>query len=248
LLSSKPKLTPADLGWDLHSHLIPGVDDGVEDEEEAISCMEALRALGYRGAVTTPHIRPGMFENEEGDLRGRLERMRAVAAEHVPDFGLALAAEYWFDDQLMRRIEEGPEGLLGFGPQGRLLLVEFPSASAPFGLDRFVEASRASGFQPIIAHPERYAFLRGRDGRKRLAGWRAEGALAQINVGALGGQFGPGTKAAARGFHKHGLVDLIGTDMHRARQSKALERGWRWFGRHPGAFDTAQQFALTAAP
>ena len=238
---------PGDVGWDLHSHLVPGVDDGVADAAEAVECARQLRELGYGGAVTTPHIRPGHFDNEETQLRAAFEDLRPEVERSVPGFSMALAAEYFFDGRLIERLEAAPDGLLTFGPRRSLLLVELPTETEPFGLDRMLAAAREAGLGVVLAHPERYRFLRDRAGAGRLAAWRREGLLVQVNVGAYGGMFGAAIAHAARRFHRAGLVDLVGTDLHRPEQMQGIRAGWRWLGRRGRGFDAATQFSITTA-
>lgn len=238
--------SPDSVGLDVHSHLVPEVDDGVEDVEEAAECIRGLREFGYRGAVVTPHIRPGMFDNDEAALAAAFERLRGSLGEALGGFELRLAAEYWFDERLLERIEEEPDRLLGFGSGGRLLLVEFSTLGEPVGVERLFEACRHHGLRPVIAHVERYRGLAGSaPGRERLQRWRENGILLQISVGSFVERGDRQRRTIARQLLKRGMVDLLGTDLHRQAELGTIDAGWRWLRRRRRiAFDPVQQEGL----
>ncbi|MCC5830239.1 MAG: hypothetical protein JJU36_12405 [Phycisphaeraceae bacterium] len=218
--------SPADLAIDVHCHLLPRVDDGAKNDDEAVECVHALADMGYRGSVLTPHIAYRSFRGKEDDLRVRFEKFRSRVHDRLPDdYRLALGAEYMLDDIFMDRLYRSPEKLLTFGPDRGVILLELPRSFAPPFLDQVLRDLSLMGVVPVLAHIERYtyAFL---DEGADLRRWRESGALLQVNVGAFAGSFGDGCRSAAVTCWERGWIDLLGTDLHAASSLKSIKDGW----------------------
>ena len=210
---------------DVHSHLVPGVDDGVESVEEALASLATLRAEGVTGLVTTPHLLvPRLTSDAAIDRELELHRDAfdelAVAAAHrtdLPAFGLG--QEIWAPDAAsLRRVASRTDiGLAGT----RWMLVEFGFDLQGTHED-VVRAAVAAGRGIIVAHPERYRYLDGTDPVELMRRWRGLGALLQVNVGSFGGYYqgsNPGSMRLAWEMVAHGLVDLVSTDHHGFRRT-----------------------------
>ena len=214
---ARGKPAPPDLGWDFHCHLVPGVDDGVRDIDEALRTVEALRAQGYRGAVVTPHIYGGVFDNTAQGLRERFEVLQAAVHERCGSgFGLQLAAEYHANDLLFELVER--DELLATPIAGeRCVLVEFPYLmEAPRGLDALA-AVRAAGYRPVLAHVERYRYVQAQP-EAWLQRLRQADVWVQCNIGSLAGMYGQGPQTLARSLLAAGAADLWSSDVHRPQQ------------------------------
>lgn len=243
---SRSSQLSAEALWDVHCHLLPAVDDGVEDNAESLRCIEGLAAMGYCGAVLTPHIYPEVFDNDEGELRRRFEAFRAWLGERRPAFGVQLGAEYFCDDTLGRRIRGG--GVLTFGQRQPCILIELPVMVMPGSLESALQACRKEGLTPVIAHVERYTYTRGRQGLALLRGWREGGAALQVNLGALVGQQGFEVRRHSRRLLKQRVVDLLGTDLHQPRSLERIEKAWQWLaGRSFASATLARHQAVTQA-
>ena len=202
--------------WDFHCHLLPAVDDGLRSLEEARAAIKGLLALGYQGAVLTPHIYPGVYDNTSDRLR---DAFQALRQEIEGDFSLHLAAEYFADEALLTAIERNDILYLELGNQ-KIVLVEFPTLMpSPAGMDVLLQLRRA-GYQPVLAHVERYRYVQ-REQSLWLSRLERTGAWLQCDIGSLAGQYGPNPQVFARSLLDQELPTLWGTDLHRVAQ---LER------------------------
>lgn len=208
-------MTPT-LGWDLHAHLLPGVDDGVRTVEDAIEAIRALQALGYRGSVLTPHVYHGLYPNTRATLEPALATLRAALAEAAIEHELHMAAEYFADEHLIELVEREP--LLSFGAESApMVLIEYPYASEPLLWADALSALLRKGYTPVLAHIERYRFVT-QSPDVWLDRFAQFGVKIQCNVGSLVGQYGPHACEFARRMRDSGLPSFWGTDLHRAKQ------------------------------
>jgi protein-tyrosine phosphatase len=231
-LRRRSDLTPQSVRFDLHSHLIPGVDDGVRDEEEALGAIAALVALGYHGAVTTPHIHQDVFPNREANLLDAFAAFEPRVRERFPSFRFQMAAEYYVDNALMDRLDREPKTLLRFGAARTFMLIEFPMITLPTFTEDCLIACQRLGITPIIAHPERYADVQLDRTHERVRHWRNHGALIQVNLGSIVGQYESAARTTARALGDAGLVDFVGSDLHRPIQARQYTApAWKALGR-----------------
>ncbi|MEO8090450.1 MAG: CpsB/CapC family capsule biosynthesis tyrosine phosphatase [Gemmatimonadales bacterium] len=210
---------------DLHSHLVPGVDDGTVNVAESIAALAGLYREGVRVVVTTPHLLVPYLDGEAAIDR-ELERHRrafdelsAAWAGHDALPSIALGQEILAPDAIAARriVGRSDVGLAG----GRFLLVEFGFELQGSHND-VVREVRESGRQIIVAHPERYHYLDGHNPLEVMRTWQELGALLQVNVGSLTGHYNrssPGSERLAWKMIEQGLVDLLATDHHGPRRS-----------------------------
>jgi protein-tyrosine phosphatase len=198
---------------DLHSHLVPGVDDGSRTMEEAVSGIRALQEAGIRTIVTTPHLDGSLtrdlelFQARLHEVGESFERMYREVREVLPDVDLRLAYEVMLDvpdpDLSDPRLHLS---------DASFALVEWPGLRVPPSTDLVLERLVESGVKPILAHPERY---RGMDKEALVPGeWRAKGALLQVNYGSVAGRYGETPRRRAITFLERGWVDLMASDFH----------------------------------
>lgn len=196
------------LGVDIHSHLVPGVDDGAQNIEQSLQLVEGLYRLGFRTLITTPHIRPEYFPNTPAALLERFAGLQQAVADKYPDLFLACAAEYFVDYEFLEYMEAEP--LLTFS--GNKVLIELSTISAPLNLEQILFSLRLKGLQPILAHPERYGYFDMKD-FERI---RELGCEFQINLLSLVNHYGTETRQRAEKLIEGGMIDFFGTDCHRA--------------------------------
>ncbi len=195
---------------DIHSHLVPGVDDGVSTPEQALDCLQQLAAGGIRHVITTPHVSQDWYPNTRDTLLTGLTSLRQLVADHQLPLTIDMAAEYLVDDLFLDLLHA--DQLLSFGPE-RYVLFETGWASAPHFLNEILFHLLAQGYQPVLAHPERYTYYH--DQLKTLDELRSKGCLFQLNWGSLTGRYGRRVKTQAQRLLRQKWVDFIGSDAHR---------------------------------
>lgn len=214
---SKPLISDFSiLGTDIHSHLVPGVDDGSDSLASSFHMIKGLIELGYNKIITTPHIRPGYFPNTPKTILTGFTKLKNAVAEAGLAITLDCACEYFVDYEFKEVLEE--EELLTFN--GNHLLMEISTFQAPPNLYDIIFQMRIKGYQPIIAHPERYVYF-GVDEFRKLKDF---GCMLQVNTMSLTGHYGKPVKDLAVKLVKADLVDLLGTDMHNARHLEVLKK------------------------
>lgn len=204
--------------YDLHSHLLWGVDDGCRTAEQTVEVVGELKELGFRGACLTPHIIYGLYGNntEEG-LRARMEEM-----PQLEDFELMLGAEYYLDEKFADHLTS-QEPLLTLG--GEWLLVEYGIRSPRIThLNELFEASLA-GNNIIIAHPERYAFVTESRDLGVLDQLTSRNYALQLNLLSLTGYYGDRVKSVAEKLLLSGSYTFVGSDVHSMVYIRALREG-----------------------
>ena len=207
------RAAPVDRGWDFHCHLIPGVDDGVRTLEEARETIAALKALGFRGGVVTPHIYAGVYDNTAQSLR---EAFADFQQQIGDDYGLILGAEYHTTEAFFDLIAAG-DLLHVLLPDRRLVLVEFPYLMpSPYGMEALDAVTRA-GYQPVLAHVERYRYIQA-DPETWLADLARRDVWLQCNIGSLAGMYGERPRRMAQRLLDQGGPALWGSDVHRPMQ------------------------------
>lgn len=209
-------------GWiDLHCHWVANIDDGVRSVEAGVELLRGLRRAGFETVVATPHMRPGMFDNDRDALAEAFEAMRPHLGGHdLP--AVHLASEHFLDDVIFARLLRG-EGLPypGVGPGGRRsVLVELPPQHFPPRLEhRFFDLGRV-GLRPILAHPERYQPV-WRDDRC-LDPLLDAGACLLLDVCALVGKYGRASKKAAEALLDDEAYEAACSDAHRPEDADVV--------------------------
>ena len=193
---------------DCHCHLLPSVDDGVQKVEESLYILARWESLGMSEVWLTPHIMEDI-PNRPDELRRHFERFTASYNGHIR---LHLAAEHMMDGPFLERLEAGD--LLPVGKDGKRLLVETSYYIPPMNMDGIIDEVKRKGYEPVLAHPERYQYMDAGDYRH----WKEKGVLLQLNVPSLAGAYGQEVQAKARKLLDRGMYDCCGTDTHSAEQ------------------------------
>ena len=212
-LFKKEKLPPLSVG--LHSHLIPGIDDGCKTTEQSIEILRQLEESGIQKVVTTPHIAMEFYPNTPEIIRKGLVKMQKAIKEANLSITLEAAAEYYLDQHFLSALRENDE-MLTFGDN--FLLFETPFLSKPPFFDDAIFEMKARGLQPVFAHPERYQYIG--ENPELLTQLKQKEILLQLNAGSLAGAYTPAIKKMAHFMIRNNLVDFLGSDIHHERHLK----------------------------
>lgn len=190
---------------DWHSHILPGVDDGVKTMEESLQILSEYEAAGFKKVWLTPHIMED-YPNETSALKKRFEELKGNWHGNLE---IALAAENMLDNLFEQRLEKND--FLPIGNNKDHLLVETSYYTPPYGMEDMLEKARKNGYHLILAHPERYRYMEEKDYIKL----KEDGVLFQMNLLSLTGFYGETAKKKAQWLISNNFIDLIGTDIHK---------------------------------
>lgn len=190
---------------DWHSHILPGVDDGVQTMDESLQILAEYERLGVKEVWLTPHIMEDIPNTTE-KLRDRFAELKAAYQGSVL---LHLASENMLDNLFEERLEKND--LLPVGKDGKHLLIETSYFNPPMGLSNILLRIKAKGYYPVLAHPERYLYMNEND-YQRLKSMNIQ---FQLNQFSLFGLYGKEVQGRAKMLQKQGMYECIGTDLHR---------------------------------
>lgn len=203
---------------DIHCHIIPGVDDGSPDAETSAALLTQMRELGFQRVFASPHVTQDTFENTPETLAGPTEELRSEIQRQGLDIELHRHAEYRLDDFFLRQLKAG-----NLTPMpGEYLLVENSFSQEPYDMDTVIFDLKMEGFNPILAHPERYIYY-AKGNPQRYRDLHDSGLMFQINLLSLAGRYGRTIRSVALELLENGMVDFIGTDIHRESHVKLLQ-------------------------
>ncbi len=205
------------LGADMHSHLLPALDDGLKTMEETVEYVRQLHEAGYKKLICTPHIISDIHPNSPQTILPRLEEVRQALQENNIPMEIEAAAEYMVDMDFEETIRN-EQPLLTFGENYILIEMSFVAPSP--NIETVIFELCIKGLQPIMAHPERYIYYHDSfDKYQRLIDL---GCLLQVNLLSLAGYYGNYPKKAAERMIKNNMIQFAGTDMHHERHKEAL--------------------------
>jgi protein-tyrosine phosphatase len=203
--------TPVDLGLlntDVHSHLVPAIDDGSKSVDDSINMITQLHLLGYKKLITTPHIMGDGYRNTPDSILGGLEKVKSALLDNQLSVEMAGAAEYYLDYDFERKLDN--EKLLTFGKN--YLLFEISYMNPPDNLYHVIFKMQTLGYKPVLAHPERYNFW-----HKEFDKYEAfidKGVLLQMNINSLSGYYSIPTKKVAEQMIDKNMISFVGSDCH----------------------------------
>jgi len=202
---------------DMHSHFLPGIDDGSPNLETSLELIRRMMKLGYKKFITTPHIMWEMYKNTPEIINEKLELLRSALKTAGMDVEINAAAEYFLDDHVEKLLNQ-KQKLLTL--HDNLVLVEFSLASQPFNVKDVLFEMTMQGYQPVIAHPERYVYFeQAKDFYDEL---KDAGYYFQLNINSLSGYYGRSANTLAQYLIKKGYYNLLGSDVHHFRHIEAL--------------------------
>ncbi|MFD2185444.1 tyrosine-protein phosphatase [Aquimarina celericrescens] len=215
------KIIPYDY-VDIHSHLLPGIDDGVKTIYQSAYILEQFEKWGIKKVITTPHVMQQIWPNSSDLITGNLKKLQTV----LPVLGISkidvhASAEYMMDDLFYERIKK--DDILPL--HENYILVEMSTFSPPINLSEILFEIKVAGYTPILAHPERYSFYYQND-LKKFDELKQSGFLFQLNILSLSGHYGDKVKAVAKKLVDQNYIDFTGTDIHNYHHLEVLEKGF----------------------
>ncbi len=218
---AKRKMTHS-LDWlyaDLHSHLLPGIDDGAADIGITLELIRGFAQMGYQKIITTPHVLWEMYPNTSDIIIQKAEQVKeALLKEGIP-MEFSAAAEYYMDDHFTEILNQ-KQPLLTI--KDKLVLVEFSMVTAPLDLKETLFELQMQGYEPVIAHPERYIYLKG---NKLFFEELCDiGCHFQLNLLSLTGYYGRSVQDLAEYLMRNDMYTFAGTDLHNEKHLQLLQR------------------------
>ena len=205
---------------DIHSHLIPGIDDGAKDMERSIELILELKEMGYKKLITTPHV-SDMFPNSTKTILNGYQALTSELKKKEIDIKLEVAAEYYADDNFEKLLQK--KDILTFGGDKKYLLFELSYFTRPQELESLIQDIKLAGYTPVLAHPERYTYFHhNTEEYKELK--TSTGVMFQINLNSIIGYYSDDVASVVKKLITTGLVDFIGSDAHHKRHTKYLKK------------------------
>lgn len=205
------------LSQDIHSHILPGIDDGSPNVETSLQLLRSLSDAGIRKFICTPHIISDMYRNTPETINAALAILKKAVAGAGMEIELSAAAEYMLDDHFMELLRK-KERLLTL--RNNYILTELSYSTAPNNIEQISFEINTSNYHPLMAHPERYPYYhKNYDAYYRL---KELGFSLQVNLLSLTGYYGKQVAKAAKFILEKDLVDFVGTDLHHFNHLKML--------------------------
>jgi tyrosine-protein phosphatase YwqE len=205
-------------GTDIHSHLIPGIDDGSKSIEESLQYIRALQELGFHKIITTPHVMADSYRNTREIIMQGLEELREAVRQAGITVELEAAAEYYFDENFFQAVENND--LMTFG--NKYVLFEISFMNPPENIMQVIFDLQVKGYKPLLAHPERYPFWQQKFSEYHKL--KEAGALFQLNINSLCGYYNNKVKKIAERLIDENMIDFIGSDLHGQRHLDAMRK------------------------
>jgi protein-tyrosine phosphatase len=203
---------------DMHSHLIPGIDDGVKDLSSALTIIKYLQSLGYKKIITTPHIMADIYKNTPEIILSEIEFLKKVVKDEGIDIEIEAAAEYLLDESFKENIQKNNFLTL----KDSYVLVELPYFMVPPDFYENIFDLQINNYKVIIAHPERYSYWH--DDFSKLEDLKIRDVLFQINILSLSGYYSNQVKKVAERLIHHDMVEFAGSDLHNVQQLEFMRK------------------------
>ena len=200
------------LGIDLHSHLIPGIDDGAKTLEDSLFLIKGMRELGFKKIITSPHIMSGGYNNTPEIILSGRDKVREAIKEQGIDVEFDAWAEYYLDETILPKIEK--RNLMTMGDN--YVLVELSYLMKSFNTTTYFYNLITNGYKVVLAHPERYPYYH-EESLDEYSSLKDQGIFFQVNIASLTGTYGQGARSMAEKMIDNNMVDFIATDLHNAR-------------------------------
>ncbi|MCW5906977.1 MAG: histidinol phosphatase [Chitinophagales bacterium] len=206
------------LGVDMHSHLIPGIDDGSKSMDDTLYMLRVLEELGYRKVITSPHVVSDGYNNSTVTILSGRDKIRQAIKENNIALEFDAVAEYYVDETLLPKIEQ--KDILTFGKG--YVLVELSYLNKPNNAGEIFYKLQVAGYKIVLAHPERYPYYH-ESSFAQYESLKDRNLLFQINIMSLIGKYGKDAQYTAERMIDKGMVDMIGLDLHTVKQLESIK-------------------------
>ncbi len=204
---------------DIHSHLLPGIDDGAKDIDYSLSLISKMASYGIKNFITTPHILGDLYPNSSKTIKSKLDELKyAISNNNLKDINIDMAAEYMMDEKFLQRL--AVDDILTL--KDNFVLVEMSYFNAPYSLYDILFEIQIKGYKPVLAHPERYNFYH--NDFQNYYKLKKKGCLFQLNLLSLTRQYGKSVERTANQLIKENLYDFVGTDTHHHHHLNLLSK------------------------
>jgi len=207
---------------DMHSHLLPGIDDGSTDVQNSDLLIKGLTDLGFSKLITTPHVMADIYPNNNSIIENTYQVLKRNSQVSSVNFPVTPAAEYLLDDGFDQLLTQ-KEPLLAI--KDNIVLVEFSFAAPPNEFKEKIFQMQLHGYQPVIAHPERYLYWYG--DKKIMDQFKTIGCFLAVNILSFTGYYGKPSLELANFLLKKNYIDFLGTDLHHIRHLEALQQAYQ---------------------
>lgn len=197
------------MGWDMHSHILFGIDDGSKSLDYSLLMAERFIRNGYSKIIATPHIMSDYYPNNRAIIEDKMQQLNLALKERDLPLELGCAAEYYMDEYFLEKVRSDGD-LMTFN--GKHVLVETSFMNRPVFFRQVLFEIRTKGYIPVLAHPERYIYLQ--EHYSEVEELVQSGVKLQINLLSLGGYYSPNAKKLAQWLIKNGHYSYFGTDAH----------------------------------
>jgi tyrosine-protein phosphatase YwqE len=202
---------------DIHSHLIPGIDDGAKSNDESIKLITELENIGFKQFITTPHIIHNLWNNTYDSIKEGEKSLAEVLKENASKSEVKAAAEYMMDTYFLELLQK--EKLLTL--KDNYILVEMSYLNPPLQLLDIIFDIQVAGYKPILAHPERYLFYH--NNTEAYTKLKKAGCLFQLNLLSVTGYYGENVTKIAEKLLMTQLIDFVGSDVHHLNHVQSFE-------------------------
>lgn len=214
--SNKNASNYSSIAVDMHSHVLPGIDDGAQNPQESIYLIRKMMDAGISKIIATPHIMADYYKNTAETINGALAVLKEELVKENINIEVQAAAEHYFDETFETRIDENKLMIIG----NNYVLFEFSFIGQPPNVFPAVQKMIERGYRPILAHPERYSYM----DINQIKGFRDWGCNLQMNTISLTGYYGKTAMKMAESMVDNHLVDFISSDMHHPKHAEAFKR------------------------
>jgi len=218
-------IDPIDISFlrnDIHSHLIPGIDDGSPEMETTIVLLKKFIDLGYKKVITTPHVMSDYYKNNPEIILSGLNNVRKEIKKQNLNIEIEAAAEYNLEPEFEKLLDDGK--LLSFGAE-KYLLFELSFFDEPLRLNETIWKMIEKGFRPVLAHVERYGYWH--NNYDKVEEMINRGVKLQLNIGSVTGAYGPEVKKFAERLIKDEIIEFVGSDCHHLHHLEMINHAIR---------------------